>query len=175
MAKLAQSAIHTDSKAGSSLVVQNPDTPLTERQQVVLATMVMRHSEIEALAYCTGQGFEMSRTVYYREIKIIKNSAWKRAEHISKSGFLEQHMTRIDQLRQAEHELWKNYKLEQSHFKKALIVKTIIELQPYLSSAYGLTQRVVERQIASQGTFAPPKLPKPKKEIKKATVLKTET
>jgi hypothetical protein len=120
-----------------------------ERDRELLAHVIycscMRLKEKEALSYLSDKGYSIGAATYYRIKKEIEESTHERLNLVASETFLQQHLSRIDNLTTIENELWTQYNRETNPTKKANILMQIAELQEYLSSYYDSTQYVMER------------------------------
>ncbi|MBI3639327.1 MAG: hypothetical protein HY223_03335 [Thaumarchaeota archaeon] len=123
------------------------------RQLLIIQTQIMRLPLAKALPWLEVHGYKISTSGYYRELDKIKNSVDKRSMEIAQTGFLEQHMARIDTLLVIEREMWDNYHSIEDPFKRILAAKTIAEMQPYLAGAYNKTRAVMEKQAEMKSKF----------------------
>lgn len=105
----------------------------------------MRLKEKEALSYLSDKGYSIGAATYYRIKKEIEESTHERLNLVASEQFLQQHLSRIDNLTTIENELWTQYNRETNPTKKANILMQIAEVQEYLSSYYDSTQYVMER------------------------------
>jgi hypothetical protein len=117
---------------------------LTETKRAVLETIRMRLSEKQALAYLEGTGHTMKRSMYYKHKAELESKKLERLHFIAMMGFEDQHLERIDTCELIAKLHWQNYLMEQSPYKKSLILKEIKELQPYISTYYEATKSVIE-------------------------------
>lgn len=119
---------------------------LSDREQLVLHTMRMRLSTLEALAYLKANNNEMTERNYFYIKKKLEERKLHRLYEIAKIGFVDQHLERIDQLELIQKLMWQNFHLEQDPYKKNRILKDIAEIQPYLSAYYEATKWVMENK-----------------------------
>jgi hypothetical protein len=61
-------------------------------------------------------------------------------------GFEYQHLDRIDGLELIEKKMWEEYNKEKDPWKRVQILKTVVEVQPYLASLYDSTKFVVDNK-----------------------------
>jgi hypothetical protein len=123
---------------------------LTERQRAVVATMRMRLTRAQAVAYLRGEGYQMSSTTLGRIKSWLRRTQLQRLHYIASFGFEEQHLTRIDMCEHIEQLMWQNYHLCKDPAKKVGILKEIKELQPYISTYYDTTKAVMEKSGTGQ-------------------------
>lgn len=136
---------------------------LTERQRLVLETMRMRLTEKEALGYLLNSGFEISDTTWYREKNKLENMKLERLYHIAKIGLGEQHLERIDKCELIEKLMWNNFLQEKDPFKRTVILREIVRMQPYISSYYEATYYAAKQtgdnaeipSISTEGSVIP--------------------
>jgi hypothetical protein len=124
----------------------------------LIRAMAMDISEIETLQYIEDNtDFKISRSYYFKLQKQIKESRFDRLALIAKTGFIDQHLERIDQLELINHELWQQYKNETNPTKKANILMQIAELQTFISPYYSASRRVMEMSIkdSKEEPFSP--------------------
>jgi hypothetical protein len=57
------------------------------------------------------------------------------------------HLERLEEVELVRKEMWRQYHLEQDPFKKARILKLIIELQPYASAFAEATAAVLAGEV----------------------------
>jgi hypothetical protein len=105
----------------------------------------MRLKEKEALSYLQDKGFDISARTYYRIKKEIEDTTRERLNLVASEEFLSQHLSRLDNLKTIENELWTQYSKETNPTKKANILMQLAELQQYLSSFFDSTTYVMER------------------------------
>lgn len=117
--------------------------PLNEKMQRVLETIRMRLSERESLIYLAETGFPLRRGMYYQYKKRLEKQKLERLHFIAAIGFEDQHLARIDTCELIDKLMWQNYKACEDPYKKAMILKEIKELQPYISSYYEATKDVI--------------------------------
>jgi len=119
----------------------------------------MRLTIVQSLAYMKMEGFPMSQATFSRMKATLKRNEDKRLWRIVAIGFKPQHLKRLDTLENLEKLMWENYYLEKNHHKKVMILKEIKELQPYISTYYDITRKVLEvnyRGKPRQGTDSVP-------------------
>src|ERR1044072_2790002 len=75
---------------------------LNDKQRAVVATMRMRLTIAQSLAYMKGEGFEMSQSTYSRIRAWLKKNELKRLHFIAAIGFEAQHLARIDNCQHIE-------------------------------------------------------------------------
>src|SRR4030095_6729173 len=119
---------------------------LNDRQRAVVATIRMRLTREEALAYMRGEGFPMSESTYGRIKAWIKSTQLQRLHYIAAIGFENQHTTRIETAELIEELMWENYHRCKSPFKRVIILEKISELQPLISAYYDATRAVLEKR-----------------------------
>ncbi len=122
---------------------------LSDRQKAVIETIRMRLTEKQSLAYLKEMGFEISPKTYYNDKRKVESLKLKRLYHIAQIGFQDQHLERIDTIELCLKLCWQNYNEEQDPYKKFLMLKDIILVQPYLSAYYETTKLVMEQQQPS--------------------------
>ena len=127
---------------GNLLVISNA---LTDRQRAVVATMRMRLTHEQALAYMRGEGFSVSDRTYSRIKAWLKSTQLQRLHFIAAIGFEQQHLERIDTCELMAQLHWQNYHLEKNPYKKSMILREIRELQPYISAYYDATRKVMQK------------------------------
>jgi hypothetical protein len=88
----------------------------------------------------------MSERTYYRHKKELQDSKLERMQQIA-LYFQDQHLERIDKCEIIEKLMWENYIKEKDPTKKVGILKSILELQPYLSAYYDATRYVLAQNI----------------------------
>src|ERR1041385_5771917 len=98
---------------------------LNDKQRAVVATMRMRLTIAQSLAYMKGEGFEMSQSTYSRIKAWLKKNEFKRLHFIAAIGFEAQHTERIDICELAAQLMWQNYHLCKDPFKKTIILEKI--------------------------------------------------
>lgn len=116
---------------------------LDDRQKLVVATIRMRLTNPQSLAYLEGHGYKMSRRTYSRIKAFVESKKLERLHNIA-ATFEDQHMDRLDTIELIEQKMWEHYYQEQSHYKCVMILKEIKELQPYKSSYYESTASVIK-------------------------------
>jgi len=122
---------------------------LTPRQVVVRETMLMRLTEKEAMEYLKDNEFEISSATWRREKAKIRDMTIQRIFHIAKIGFEQQHMEQIDKLETIERKMWDEYRKEENHYRRAMILKEIHKLQPLRSQYYDATKEVMRHSTNS--------------------------
>jgi len=128
---------------------------LTERQRAVVATVRMRLTRVQALAYLKGEGFPMSNATLGRIKSWLRRNELKRLHYIAAIGFESQHIARIDNCEHIEQLMWQNYHLCKDPYEKVRILKEIKELQPYISTYYDTTQAVIEKSAGQANNSLP--------------------
>ena len=113
-------------------------------QPYVIDIMAMNLSEQESLDYLERKGYSISNRELYRIKAEIKNSTNERLNLIAAEEFTSQHISRLDNLRLIEKELWANYNLEKNPTKRSNILMQIAELQQILASFFDSTRQVLE-------------------------------
>jgi hypothetical protein len=103
---------------------------LSDRQKIVIETMVMRLSTKESLLYLQDHGFPITEATY-------------------KIGFVDQHLDKIDKLECIEKEMWKKYRECNDPYKDVEILTQIANLQPFISAYYDSTRYVLKKQYPS--------------------------
>jgi len=119
---------------------------LNDRQRAVVATMRMRLTEKEAMAFLKQEGFPMSAMTWYRIKAWLKATGLQRMHYIASIGFEQQHNARIENCELIEEQMWENYLLEKSPFKRVIILEKIQNLQPLISAYYDMTRVVLEKR-----------------------------
>jgi hypothetical protein len=114
--------------------------------------MVMKFSEKESMQFLSDKGFKISVPQFYRVKRQIQESRFDRLALISKQGFVDQHLERIDQLELINQEYWKLYNAEKNNMNKASILEKIAELQTYFSPYYDASRYVMEQSIKNNET-----------------------
>ena len=117
---------------------------LSDRQKAVVETIRMRLSEKQSLAYLKEMGFEISPKTYYNDKRKVEELKLKRLYHIAKIRFQDQHLDRIDVYEMGFKMMWQNVLLEKDPYKRNVMIKDILLLQPYLSSYYEATKLIVQ-------------------------------
>jgi hypothetical protein len=118
---------------------------LSDRQKAVVATMRMRLTWVQALAYMKGEGYPMGQATYGRIKAYLKRTQLERLHYIAAIGFEQQHLERIDTCELMAQLHWQNYHLEKNPYKKSMILREIRELQPYISAYYDATRKVIQK------------------------------
>jgi hypothetical protein len=104
----------------------------------------MRLNEKQSLEYLKEVGFTIGPATLYREKRKVEQMKLKRLYRITKIGFQDQHLERIDNYEMGFKMMWKNVLLEKDPYKCNQMIKDILLLQPYLSSYYEATKLVIE-------------------------------
>lgn len=118
---------------------------LNDRQKIVLETIKMRLTDSQALQYMQRHGFTVSHATLTRDKRKLETSKMERMFEIAEMGGIEyQHLERIDNTELALKLMWQNYNAEHNPFRRVLILEKIVAVQPYLSSFYEVTKRVLE-------------------------------
>lgn len=110
----------------------------------IIEVMCLRLKEREALSYLEDRGFKISRDLYYRLRKEVKESTQTRLNSIA-LDFSAQRLERLDTLKTVHNELWNNYHAEQNPTNKAKILMQISELQELLAAFYDSSRWVLEQ------------------------------
>jgi hypothetical protein len=125
---------------------------LSDTEKAVVETIRMRLSTEQSLRYMKDNGFSVSRATYFRHKKKLEEKKLERLYHIANLGFEYQHLDRIEGLELIEKKMWEEYNKEKDPWKRVQILKTIVEIQPYLSSIYEAIKFVIdERTIKTKG------------------------
>jgi hypothetical protein len=117
---------------------------LTDRQKVVIETISMRLSTKEALIYLHEHGFPIKEATYFREKAKLEKMKMERLYLMSKVGFVDQHLDKIDKLECIEKEMWKKYRECKDPYKGVEILTQIANLQPFLSAYYDSIRYVIK-------------------------------
>jgi hypothetical protein len=124
---------------------------LNDTQQAVVETIRMNLSVKDALDYMKQVGYGVSRATYFRHKRKVERMKFERLYVMSKYGFEEQHLERIDNIEIAKKFMWENYYHCTDPYKKVLILEKIVNIQPYLSGYYEATEYAIkETQIMKQ-------------------------
>jgi hypothetical protein len=124
---------------------------LTDRQKIVIETMVMRLSAKEALEYLNDHGFLIKVATYFREKSKLEKMKMERLYLMAKIGFVDQHLDKIDKLEFIEKEMWKKYRECKDPAKSVNILTQIANLHPILSAFYDSTRYILEKQYPDIG------------------------
>ena len=130
--------------------MRRKESKTTGIEPYVIECMCLNLAEKHALQYLDDRGFKISPAEFYRIKNEIKSNTQQRLNLIASTEFLEQHISRLDNLKTIEKELWNNYHLQKDPTKRANILMQIAELQTYLSSYYDSTRYVLQQAIASK-------------------------
>jgi hypothetical protein len=125
---------------------------------LIIQTQVMRLNEKESLAWLKAHGRETSISTFYRIKGQVKAATEKRKFELMRSGLLEQHFERIDQLETILKLSWENYHRADKILDKQRILDSIMNIQPLLSKYYEATQLISEneaKRIQSSGYLPP--------------------
>lgn len=117
---------------------------LHDRQRSVIATLRMRLTRAQALAYLEEEVFSMSESTYGRIKRELKKNQFKRLNFIAGYGFEQQHLERIDTCELMLKLHWQNYWEEKSPYRRSLILREIRDLQPLISAYYDSTRSVLK-------------------------------
>ncbi len=117
---------------------------LSDRQKLIVETIRMRLTEKQALEYLNDSGFPLAVATYYREKRKVQKLKLQRLYLIAKIGFVDQHLERIDKCELIEKLMWENLRNEIDPYKKTLILREILKMQPYLSAYYEATEHVMK-------------------------------
>lgn len=120
---------------------------LNEIERLVTDCQIMRLHEKEALMYLKAHGQESSPATYYRIKSKLKQENIKQAYDIAKE-FPYLHMERVNEIELIRSELWINYHREQNPYRKACILKMVLELQPFASAYAEATKDIMEGELA---------------------------
>ena len=99
---------------------------LIDIEMGVVETIRMRLSTEQALQYLQDHGFNMSRATYFRYKRKVEEKKFERLYKISKIGFQDQHLERIEGIELALKEMWARYIDEKDNFRKVMILEKII-------------------------------------------------
>lgn len=128
---------------------------LSDSQKVILDTITMGFHPVQALHYLKDAGHEMSERTYYRQKKKIQEMMFERMKYIAEH-FREQHLERIDKCEIVERLMWENYYAEQDPTKRVAILKSILEMQTYLSVYYDSTRFILRQSMKSHADLEDP-------------------
>lgn len=123
---------------------------LTEQEKAVLETIRMRLSRQQSLLYLKENGFRMSQATLTRKKRKLKDMKLKRLHFIARLGFEDQHLDRVDGCELVEKLMWQNYNECNNPYQKTLILKEILNVQPYLSSYYEATKWILEEHTKNE-------------------------
>ena len=121
-------------------------------EMLIIQCKVMRLPEKEALIWLGTRGHQISARSYYYRLQQIEQKTSKRAIVLAQRGLLDIHMRMVDTLEVCERMLWSELHRIEDPFKRTLVIKTIVEMQPFITGAYDQTREVMEEQarLASQ-------------------------
>lgn len=122
---------------------------LSDRQKIVIETMVMRLSTKESLLYLQDHGFPIKEATYFRDKSKLEKMKLQRLYLMAKIGFVDQHLDKIDKLECIEKEMWKKYRECNDPYKGIEILTQIANLQPFISAYYDSTRYVLKKQYPS--------------------------
>jgi hypothetical protein len=123
---------------------------LSEQEKAVLETIRMRLSRQQSLLYLKENGFKISQATLTRKKKKLNDMKLKRLHFIARLGFEDQHLDRVDGCELIEKLMWQNYRECNNPYQKTLILKEIINVQPYLSSYYEATKWILEEHTTNE-------------------------
>jgi hypothetical protein len=123
---------------------------LNEQEKAVLEAIRMRLSRHQCLLYLKEHGFPMSQATLTRKKKKLNDMKLKRLHFIARLGFEDQHLDRVEGCELIEKFMWQNYFECKNPYQKTLILKEIINVQPYLSSYYEATKWILEEHIKNE-------------------------
>ena len=123
---------------------------LNEQEKAVLETIRMRLSRQQSLLYLKENGFNMSQATLTRNKKKLKDMKLKRLHFIARLGFEDQHLDRVEGCELIEKFMWQNYHECNNPYQKTLILKEILNVQPYLSSYYEATKWILEEHTKNE-------------------------
>jgi hypothetical protein len=126
---------------------------LRDRQKAVIETIRIRLTEKQSLAYLKEMGFDISPKTFYNDKRKVESLKLKRLYHIGKIGFQDQHLERIDNYEMGFKMMWQNVLLEKDPYKRNVMIKDILLLQPYLSSYYEATKLIIDKQQSEYKEF----------------------
>lgn len=118
---------------------------INDRQLVVIETTAKCLNTSQSLKYLKERGFTISERTLRQDKKTMKEKSLQRLYAIAKTGFVDQHMKRIDKLAMIEKEMWSNYEKIQDPYKKNIVLEKIANLQPILSAYCDSTRYVLEK------------------------------
>ena len=124
---------------------------LTDRQILVVHTLVMKLSQKDGLEYMKAHGYDISLGTYKNARSHLKSITDKRVFDMMSHGLMEQHLERIDQLETIQKIAWENYHQEDKPVARIRILETIRDLQPLLSMYYSATQKIIENDNELKG------------------------
>ena len=127
--------------------------PLNDTERLVVDCHIMRLKEGEALDYMKAKGHEIDRRTYYRIRGRLEGQYMKQLYEIARR-FPFMHLERINEVELIRSELWLNYRVEKSPYKRAMILRIILELQPYASAYAEATRDILEGELAKQNREA---------------------
>ena len=117
-----------------------------ELKLLIINTLAMKFSEKESIEYLKGKGYDIS-VRYLRQLKKgIRDNRQDWLDSIAKSGFIDAHLEAIDNLNHIKKEMWLQYLVEKSPYKKVEILTQIANLEPYISEYYAQTKKVMENK-----------------------------
>lgn len=117
---------------------------------LIIYCLIQRFNENESLGYLKAEGYDITVRTLERIKKKIKEDESSRLNEIAKSGFVSQHLERIDQLELIQKEMWSRYYQEKDPSKQVAILLTLAQIQPYLSQYYESSKDVMEDRIKSE-------------------------
>ena len=123
---------------------------LNEQEKAVLETIRMRLSRQQSLLYLKENGFKMSQATLTRNKKKLKDMKLQRLHFIARLGFEDQHLDRVEGCELIEKFMWQNYHECNNPYQKTLILKEILNVQPYLLSYYEATKWILEEHTKNE-------------------------
>jgi len=126
--------------------VKSDDEEMQDIQLCIVHCIACKLSEKDALEYLKSKDHEMQRTKYYEYRKNKIQNRTEFAHNVTSHGFLEQHIIRIENIEEIEREQWVNYHKEEEPLKKSKILERILNMQPFITSAYEYITRIIDEQ-----------------------------
>ena len=121
---------------------------LTDKEIAVLSTKFMWFTINDSLKYLEDNGFSMNKRKYYRILTRISSRYKEIAFGVAKN-FLEEHVDMVAEMVNIKKLMYKEYKAEKDHFKKATILAKITEQNTYISGYSEDTKYIIE-EVAKQ-------------------------
>lgn len=116
---------------------------------VIMAKIMFKTDYKLAISWLKSKGFEVSQADYYRILARLDSEAQKRLYEVG-AKFQVIAADELVKLSSIEKMLFEEYHKETKPKDRAIILKMIVELQPYLTSLYDQTRLLIEGKVAKE-------------------------
>ena len=125
---------------------QKTTPELNDAETFIIQARVMGLNDEETIEYLASNGHSLTEP----SLKVYRNNIVEKTQDriydiAETMGGM--HLQRIESLKLIVREHWKNYRNAEKTSEKTAILKALTDLQPYLSSYYEATEKVVSNLV----------------------------